>query len=125
MSAPRKIIPIKLKFDCAKCPGYCCSYELIPVNKRDLARLARHFGVSEEVAAKRYTKIIDGERGLRHREDHIYKSMCMFFDQEARRCTVYEARPWICRTYPSGPRCGYFEFLEFERDQHGDPTFIP
>ncbi len=112
------------RFDCSKCPGYCCSYE-IPVNQRDIARLARHFGVDETVAGKRYTKLFEGEPVLRHHKDHVYKSMCMFFDRAERHCTVYAARPAICRTYPSGPRCGYYEFLEFERDQHGDPDFIP
>ncbi len=119
-----KPIPSRVKFDCGRCPGYCCSYE-IPVNTVDLKRLARHFGVTEASAAKRYTKIFEGEPVLRHHKDHIYKSMCMFFDRDERRCTVYTARPSICRTYPSGERCGYYEFLQFERDQHGDEDFIP
>ena len=62
---------------------------------------------------------LEGEPVLRHHKDHIYKSMCTFFDRDERRCTVYTARPLICRTYPSGERCGYYEFLQFERDQHG------
>ena len=125
MPAPRKIIPIKLKYNCAKCPGWCCAYELIPVTPRDLLRIARHFGLSPEAAAKRFTKMIDGERGLRHRQDHIYKSTCAFLDQEKRRCGAYEARPEVCRTYPSGNRCGHYEFLMFERDQQDDPDFVP
>jgi Fe-S-cluster containining protein len=119
-----KTIPLRVKFDCSKCPGYCCSYE-IPVIAVDVRRLARHFGVTEAVAVKRYTKIFEGEPVLRHRKDHIYKSMCMFFDRDERRCTVYTARPAICHTYPSGNRCGYYEFLKFERSQHGDEEFIP
>lgn len=125
MAIAPKTAPIKRKFHCDKCPGWCCSYELIPVTGRDLGRIARHFGLSEEVAARRYTKTLDGELALRHRKDHIYKSMCIFFDQKNRRCGAYEARPTICRTYPSGHRCGYYEFLMFERDQQGDDTFIP
>ena len=39
-------------YDCTKCPAYCCSYERIIVNKRDLNRLAKHFDVDVEVAAK-------------------------------------------------------------------------
>src|SRR5579871_2730959 len=27
-------------YNCAKCPGYCCSYEIIPLTKRDVERLA-------------------------------------------------------------------------------------
>src|SRR5438105_2561270 len=37
-------------YDCSKCPAYCCSYDRILVNKRDLKRLAKHFGVDEETA---------------------------------------------------------------------------
>ena len=115
----------KPRFDCAKCPGYCCSYELIPVNNRDLARLGRHFGITAAAAERRFTKTVDDERAMRTRKDHIYKATCTFFDQEARHCTIYEARPQICRTYPSGPRCGYYEFVQFERAQHNDDTFVP
>ena len=32
-------------YSCSKCPAYCCSYPLIEITKRDLARLARHFSV--------------------------------------------------------------------------------
>ena len=124
MALTGKTIPLRVKFDCGKCPGYCCSYE-IPVNAADVKRLARHFGVTEAVAEQRYTKTFEGEPVLRHHKDHIYKSMCTFFDRDERRCTVYTARPAICRTYPSGNRCGYYEFLKFERDQHGDENFIP
>jgi hypothetical protein len=37
---------------------------------------------------------------------------------------VYEARPGVCRKYPDTPRCGYYDFLTFEREQQGDPDYI-
>ena len=57
--ATNKIIPIKssapkAKYDCLKCPGYCCSYPLIEVTKRDIARVAKHFDVSLEKAKKKF-----------------------------------------------------------------------
>ena len=55
-----------------------------------------------EDAVERYTKY-DRNKGifmLRHRRDHIFKSTCLLFDQEKRRCTVYESRPGVCRKYP-------------------------
>ena len=55
---------------------------------------------------------------------YIFESTCGLFDQEKRRCTVYEARPGVCRQYPDAPRCGYYDFLSFEREQQGDPDFI-
>ena len=55
----------KPTFNCTKCPGFCCNYEHIPVNKRDLKRLAKHFDLPLEKAELRFTKVIDGELGMR------------------------------------------------------------
>jgi Fe-S-cluster containining protein len=122
-----RVVPVKKpQYSCLKCPGYCCSYAEIEITRRDIARLARHFGIGYEQAEMRYTKA-DPKRNirmLRHRKDHIFESTCMLFDQEKRRCTVYEARPGVCRAYPDVPRCGYYDFLSFEREQQGDPEYI-
>lgn len=121
----------KIRYNCSKCPGYCCSYDRIEVTDFDIRRLARHFGVDEDTARQRYTRRYvhkkDGidERILRHRKDHIFRSTCQFFDQDERRCTIYAARPGVCRKYPDGGRCGYYDFLKFERAQQGDEEFIP
>ena len=113
-------------YHCQKCPGYCCSYPEIEITKRDIERLARHFDIDFDRAAERFTKydVKQGAFMLRHRRDHIFESTCTFFDQDKRRCTVYEARPGVCRKYPDSSRCGYYEFLKFEREQQGDPDFI-
>ena len=120
---------VRIRYDCLKCPGYCCSYPRIEVKDGDLLRLARHFGLDVEVAERRFTRRYrdedNDERILRHRKDHIYGSICRFFDTEARRCTVYVARPAVCRQYPNGAKCGYYEFIRFERRHQDDPDFIP
>jgi hypothetical protein len=56
---------LRILFNCDKCPAYCCSYDRIEVTKRDLLRLAKHFGVSYREAERRYTKIAYGDRVLR------------------------------------------------------------
>jgi Fe-S-cluster containining protein len=114
-----------LLYDCSKCPAYCCTYDEINVTERDVKRLARHFGVEPEVARKRYTKMAGETPVLRHQKDPIYGSACMFLDLTERRCTIYEARPGVCHEYPERPRCGYYDFLKWERRQQGDPDFIP
>ena len=38
-------IPVRVKYSCAKCPAYCCSYPEIEATPRDIQRLARHFGL--------------------------------------------------------------------------------
>jgi Fe-S-cluster containining protein len=118
--------PTRAKYDCHKCPAYCCSYPLIEINKRDIARLAKHFGLTYERAETRFTKYDKGEkaRALRHQKDLHFKSVCMFLDTGTRQCTIYQARPGVCREYPDVPHCGYWEFLQFERQQQEDPTFI-
>jgi Fe-S-cluster containining protein len=63
-------------------------------------------------------------RVLRVRKDTVFKLACTFLDRETRRCTVYEARPAICRDFPGGSRCGYYDFLKFERYHQDDPQFI-
>ncbi|MEZ5740587.1 MAG: YkgJ family cysteine cluster protein [Burkholderiaceae bacterium] len=116
----------KLKFDCAKCPGYCCSYDRIEAKDSDVKRLAKHFDLTFEQADKKFFRWYDkDERILKHRKDEVYGSICRFFDTTERRCTVYKARPAVCRDYPNGNRCGYYEFIQFERKHQDDEDFIP
>ena len=116
---------LPVMYNCSKCPGWCCTYPTIDVTKRDIARLARHFGLSYDQAKTRYTKLVDSNLSLRHQKDHIFKRACMFFDTNKRCCTVYEARPSICRRYPESRRCGYYDFLAAERRRQCDDQFIP
>ena len=114
-----------ISYDCSRCPAYCCSYDRILVENRDLVKLARRFGVDKETARRRFTKIREGEQVLRHHKDAIYGSVCMFLDTKTRRCTVYEDRPGVCHEYPERPTCGYYDFLAWEREYQDDETFVP
>lgn len=116
---------LRVLFNCSKCPAYCCSYDRIEVTRRDMLKIAKHFGISYNQAEKRYTKIAFGSRVFRHKKDHIFKKVCQFLDSETRRCTIYEARPAVCREYPDSLRCGYYDFLASERRRQDDPEFIP
>lgn len=128
-NGPSKAKKTRLKYDCAKCVAYCCTYDWIRVNKTDIKRLAKGFGLSYEEAERKFTKLVPeyegGQRVLRHRKDTIYKSACRFLDQTERRCTVYEHRPSICREHPEETNCGYYDFLMWERTHQDDPEFIP
>ena len=113
-------------FDCNKCPAFCCSvYERVRVTKRDVTRLAKHFGVSYDVAWRRYTREVEGERVLKRVKDYVFEETCMFLDQHTRRCTIYHARPGTCREYPDRARCAYYDLLQFERAQQGKDTVVP
>ncbi len=113
-------------YNCLKCPAYCCSiYERVQVTKRDLKRLAKHFAVDLETAARRFTSIWQGERVLRRKADPIFGKACKFLNPETRQCTIYHARPLVCREFPARARCAYYDLLQFERVQQGDDTVLP
>lgn len=69
----------KVDYNCSKCPGYCCTYPRIVVTDKDIARLANHFGISEDAARLRYTRQYEfesddpdeyvNERILKHRKE--------------------------------------------------------
>lgn len=112
-------------YDCTKCPGFCCSYPVIPINARDVQRLAKHFDLDFDTAKDRFTKAAHGRKFcLRRKTDEHFGRICKFFDTEARRCSIYEARPSTCREYPVKKSCGYYDFLKFEREQQGDKTWV-
>src|SRR5258708_12640482 len=73
---------LKVMFNCSKCPAYCCSYDRIEVTKRDMLKIAQHFGISYNQAEKRYTKIPFGSRVFRHKKDHIFNHIYQFLDSD-------------------------------------------
>ncbi len=115
----------KIKYDCLKCPGYCCSYPVIQVSKYDITRIARHFDMPVAKAEKKFCKSAHGyKRILRHQHDEVYDTICRFFDRDKRRCTIYKARPSTCREFPGDKHCGYYDFLAFERETQDDEDHI-
>ena len=87
---------------------------------------ARNFSISAAEATRRFTKKGEdkGEIVLRHQKDEHFGTACQFLDLETRRCTVYEARPAVCREFPGAVRCGYYDFLSFERRTQEDPEYV-
>lgn len=113
------------RYDCLKCPGYCCSYPIIEVKDRDAARIAKHFDMPLSKAEKKYFRI-DRTHGrvMRRQKDEHFGRICQFFDTEQRRCTIYHARPRACREFPGEFNCGYWDFLAFERNAQEDDEYI-
>ena len=116
----------KSRYNCETCPAYCCSYVRIEVKDKDIERLAQHHGISFEKARKKFSRkgYEKGERILRHRKDEHYGTVCRFLDRETRMCTVHVARPTICREFPGLSRCGYYDFLTFERRAQEDKEHV-
>ena len=86
-----------LKFECSQC-GDCCTGApgFVWVNKQEIADLAESVGKSVEEFEAVYVRKIGIRKSLREYSN----GDCVFFDTEARNCTVYEARPRQCRTWP-------------------------
>ena len=113
-------------YDCSKCPAYCCSvYERVQVTPRDVNRLAKHFGLDYETAQVRFTRAYKDERILRRKADPVLGQACTFLNPVTRQCRIYQARPLVCREYPGAKKCGYYDLLQFERQQQNDPDVLP
>jgi Fe-S-cluster containining protein len=67
------------------------------VNKEEIAALARLVGIDD---VDRFEHLYVRSVGLRKSLVEFPNGDCVFFDGEARKCTVYDARPRQCRTWP-------------------------
>ncbi|NJM55980.1 MAG: YkgJ family cysteine cluster protein [Verrucomicrobiae bacterium] len=115
----------KVTYDCSKCPGTAVPYPNITVKKSDVARLAKHFNMTFEEAERKFTREAHGSKWtLRRKKDEHFGRICRFFDSVKRNCGVYTARPEICRSFPNETRCGYYDFLKFERKHQEDQTYV-
>jgi Fe-S-cluster containining protein len=61
---------------------------------------------------------------MRRKKDEHFGRICQFFDSEKRCCSIYKVRPSICRSFPGEGRCGYYDFLLFERRAQEDSEFV-
>jgi uncharacterized protein len=110
-------------YDCSDCVAFCCSgsYQ-VSAGPGDLAVLAVQHGISLDEAQRRFTT--DGTT-LRHQRDPLFGSACIFLDLLNRRCTVYKARPAVCRSWPrpehAAPgtegRCCYYDLYTHVRNE--------
>lgn len=88
-----------LKFECSQC-GDCCTGApgFVWVNQEEIAALAKEIGMTDiDEFERKYTRRV----GVRRTLVEIPGSYdCVFFDGVARKCTVYDARPRQCKTWP-------------------------
>ncbi|MFP4266852.1 MAG: YkgJ family cysteine cluster protein [Spirochaetaceae bacterium] len=88
-----------LRFSCRRCGG-CCRYEpgFVFLSKNDLSRLSSALSMKEEDFIRRYCRFvtIGGKKRLSLQEKRNYD--CIFWENGG--CSVYEARPFQCRSFP-------------------------
>lgn len=87
-----------LKFKCTGCGDCCTGGEgYVWVNKKEIADLAELMNQSVEDFEDLYVRKIGIRKSLK---EFPVSFDCVFFDNETRKCQVYEARPQQCRTWP-------------------------
>lgn len=88
-----------LNFTCQRCL-YCCSVEpgYVFLSEKDIDNLALHFSLDRETFIHQYCRLVD--YGTHYLVSLTEKKNydCEFLSPDG--CTVYEARPVQCRTYP-------------------------
>jgi len=86
-----------LRFECTQC-GDCCTGApgFVWVNQEEIDALAAKVGIDVDAFEKKYVRKVSGRRSL----VEFPNGDCVFFDTEKRNCSVYEARPRQCRTWP-------------------------
>jgi len=83
------------KLDCLTCPSFCCFMGFVEVSTKEVKRLAKFLGITEEQFERRHL------RGHSPAGEMLIKEglqVCQFLGED-RKCTVYEARPQVCRSY--------------------------
>lgn len=86
-----------LGFQCTQC-GDCCTGApgYVWVNQEEIAALAATTGLAVDDFEAKYVRKV----GIRKSLVEFANGDCVFFDNQARKCTVYGARPRQCRTWP-------------------------
>ena len=102
-----------LKFTCTQC-GNCCTGApgYIWISDEEIERLARHLKMPAERVVEEYCRKIGGRTSLKERRSPQGLYDCIFLKEMRvgggqgkppvvkRVCTIYEARPLQCRTWP-------------------------
>ena len=86
---------------CAKCGGKCCTGEsgYIWINDAEINALARHLGLSKERLINALMVKINGRYSIVEKS-HKNGYACVFFDEVNKNCSIYEARPSQCKSFP-------------------------
>lgn len=90
-------ISAQLDFRCQRC-GMCCQVaDPIDIYPKDIRRLASYSNISVEEAAEEFTVPHPTEPDLR-----AFKASmpCRFYDASLKGCSIYQARPMVCRCSP-------------------------
>ena len=96
-----------VKFGCTGC-GLCCANDgEVWFDTEEFNNLANHLKLPPEDVLSFYAaEVQSGWVKLKDKEKANPNDLeqCIFLDQDGKKCTIYEARPLQCSTYPWWPR---------------------
>jgi Fe-S-cluster containining protein len=86
-----------LRFQCTQC-GDCCTGApgYVWVNKAEIEALAAKLAMEVPAFEAKFVRRVGARKSL----IEYANGDCVFFDPSQRKCTVYDARPRQCRTWP-------------------------
>ena len=87
---------------CDTCAGNCCIGEsgYIWINKSEIENLAIHLDMNIDEVGFNYLRKVGYKYSLKEKQLSKDNYACVFFDLEKKCCSIYEARPTQCRTFP-------------------------
>ncbi len=87
---------------CDTCSGNCCIGEsgYIWINSLEIQKLAKHLVLSVDELSLKYLRKVGYKYSIKENKLQENNYACMFFDLEKKQCSIYEARPIQCKTFP-------------------------
>ncbi|MGB5917760.1 MULTISPECIES: YkgJ family cysteine cluster protein [unclassified Arcobacter] len=87
---------------CDTCAGNCCIGEsgYIWINKTEQEDLAKLLNIEVDELVHKFLRKVGYKYTINEKRLAENNYACVFFDLEKRQCSVYEARPKQCRTFP-------------------------
>lgn len=87
---------------CNSCNGNCCIGEsgYIWINPKEIETLALLLNISSENLKNRFLNKIGYKYSIKEIKLASNNFACCFFNLEKKQCSIYEARPIQCRTFP-------------------------
>jgi Fe-S-cluster containining protein len=93
------------KFDelkCQECDGNCCIGEsgYIWITQEEIEALAKHLNLTVSMTIDKYLFKARYKYSIKEKQLSPTNYACVFFDTTKKQCSIYEARPKQCRTFP-------------------------
>jgi Fe-S-cluster containining protein len=87
---------------CSTCEGNCCIGEsgYIWITTSEIDTLSKLLNISVQECFDKYLIKYDYKFSIKEKQLSKNNYACIFFDLDKKQCSIYEARPKQCRTFP-------------------------